>query len=437
MTGSKTLLVGRDLRSSSPRIAGDCMAAANARGWRAVDCGALPTPALALAALRHPAPAVMVTGSHIPDDRNGLKFYSPAGEITKADEAGIWKAHEAIGVLPAEGNASDIEDAAEVTLESYRRRYTDFFPADALSGVTVGVYQQSSVARDLLADVLRALGAEVVPLGRAERFIPVDTEAYRPEDLKLLGDWAAGGDFDAIVSTDGDADRPLVADAEGEALRGDLLGLLAAQHLGLATIITPVTSSALVDTSGVARKVCRTKVGSPFVIAGMEEAVATGYTDVIGFEANGGVLLGSPVGRAGRKLASLPTRDAILPIICVLAGARTNSLTIRQLAGRLGASHAFADRLKDVPAEKSGAFLHRLGEASFADEFFREVGSISSNDKLDGTRFVLDDGSVVHFRASGNAPEFRCYVESTSETRARQLIAWGLTKAKLELAAAL
>jgi phosphomannomutase len=49
----------------------------------------LPTPALALAAMTESASAIMVTGSHIPDDRNGLKFYTLAGEITKADEAGI------------------------------------------------------------------------------------------------------------------------------------------------------------------------------------------------------------------------------------------------------------------------------------------------------------------------------------------------------------
>ncbi|MDX7953674.1 phosphomannomutase, partial [Lichenihabitans sp. Uapishka_5] len=86
--GGRLLLVGRDLRASSPGIAADCIAAAKAAGWRVADCGAVPTPALALEAMRRDAAAVMVTGSHIPDDRNGLKFYKPA-EISKDDEAAI------------------------------------------------------------------------------------------------------------------------------------------------------------------------------------------------------------------------------------------------------------------------------------------------------------------------------------------------------------
>lgn len=63
------------------------MAAAEDCGVEAVDCGLLPTPALALAAAGEAA--VMVTGSHIPADRNGLKFYLPAGEISKAEEVAI------------------------------------------------------------------------------------------------------------------------------------------------------------------------------------------------------------------------------------------------------------------------------------------------------------------------------------------------------------
>ena len=83
------LWVGRDLRPSSPDLAAVVLQAARAAGLTTVDCGAVPTPALALAAMNAGAAAVMVSGSHIPADRNGLKFYLPGGEITKADEAAI------------------------------------------------------------------------------------------------------------------------------------------------------------------------------------------------------------------------------------------------------------------------------------------------------------------------------------------------------------
>lgn len=83
------LFVARDLRDSSPRIVADVIAAAHGIGVDVTDCGAVPTPALALAAMGAGAAAVMVTGSHIPADRNGLKFYTPTGEITKTDESAI------------------------------------------------------------------------------------------------------------------------------------------------------------------------------------------------------------------------------------------------------------------------------------------------------------------------------------------------------------
>lgn len=431
----RTLLVGRDLRSSSPGIARDCMTAAQAGGWRVLDCGALPTPALALAALSHSAAAVMVTGSHIPDDRNGLKFYVSSGEITKADEDGIRRAFGSLDKQTTEALGEPaIEDVSRDVLAAYRNRYLGFFPAEALKGLTIGVYQQSSVARDLLVDLLGALGAETAALGRAESFIPVDTEAHRPEDIDLLRKWAAENRFDAIVSADGDADRPLVADAKGAILRGDLLALLSAEHLGLATIVTPVTSSAAVETSGIAKTVYRTKVGSPYVIEGIERALAAGADDIVGFEANGGVLLGSAVQRDRRTLEPLPTRDAVLPIICVLASANRQRLSVRQVADQLGAGHALADRLKEIPSERSALFVQNLAEKpDFAAEFFREMGKIAQRSDVDGVRFVLDDGSVVHFRASGNAPEFRCYVEAPSEARANELLTWGLSKAKQAL----
>jgi phosphomannomutase len=84
--GRRQVVIGRDLRDSSPGIAATVARAAAASGFEAVDCGALPTPALALEAMRRGAYAVMVTGSHIPEDRNGLKFYRPDGEVTKDDE---------------------------------------------------------------------------------------------------------------------------------------------------------------------------------------------------------------------------------------------------------------------------------------------------------------------------------------------------------------
>lgn len=432
------ILVGRDLRSSSPAIALDCMAAIHQAGLEPIDCGALPTPALALEAQRRGCPAIMVTGSHIPDDRNGLKFYSATGEITKADEVAIVSRHAGLG-LPTLAALSAAEARSVSSEPEASRRYIDryvaFFGADSLTGRRVAVYQHSSVARDVLVDLLRAMGAEVIGVGRADRFIPVDTEAHEPELVAYIHEVAQSGRFDAIVSTDGDADRPLVADESGKILRGDVLGLLAADMLGLRTVVTPVTSGSVIDRSGLADRVIRTKVGSPFVVAAMEDAAEGGLGDIIGFEANGGTLLqSSVVDSAGRRLPALPTRDAVLPILASLIPIARSGLPLSRIVERLDVGHALADRLKDVPSQLSLQLLEQLsGDDLFARRFFSSVGEIVSMNRLDGVRFELAGGAIIHYRASGNAPELRCYVEAQEERRALDLLDWGLEAARHQL----
>ena len=82
-----TIVLGHDLRPSSPEIAAACTAAIESLGMTVIYGGALPTPALALYAAQSGSPAIVVTGSHIPFDRNGIKFYKEDGEITSAPSA--------------------------------------------------------------------------------------------------------------------------------------------------------------------------------------------------------------------------------------------------------------------------------------------------------------------------------------------------------------
>ena len=124
-------LVGRDLRDSSPRIAAACGVAIRAAGLASVDCGVLPTPALALEALRRGAPAIMVTGSHIPPDRNGLKFYTEKGEISKEDETGILAA---LSTPESSAATPGPERAAPEAAARYVARAVAGFPPGALSG---------------------------------------------------------------------------------------------------------------------------------------------------------------------------------------------------------------------------------------------------------------------------------------------------------------
>ena len=426
--GPKRLLVGHDLRASSPAIAANCIAAAEAAGVACVYGGALPTPALALAALEQKCPAIMVTGSHIPDDRNGIKAYRPDGEITKLDEQAMLRFE---AELPPVHSVPALPAADTGITRRYADRYTQAFAKDALGGLRIGVYEHSTVMRDLLHEVLRALGAETTGLGRSEAFLPVDTEAIRPEDQRLAATWAAGQLFDAIVSADGDADRPLVADERGQWLRGDVLGVLSARELGARTVVTPVSSNTAVEKCGIFAHTVRTRIGSPFVIAAMSQPGLR--APVVGYEANGGFLLGSGVTIGSRKLAALPTRDALLPIILVLAAARQRGCSMSDLVRGLPPRFTASDRLQNYASGRAQALIEELmaDPAKTCSAMAPEAGKIAAIDHTDGYRVTFASGGIVHLRPSGNAPELRCYAEAGTPEGAATLCRTCLTRIAL------
>jgi phosphomannomutase len=406
--------VGQDLRASSPRIAAAVIAAVRAMGLRAVDHGVLPTPALALASMGAGQAAIMVTGSHIPADRNGLKFYLPGGEIAKIDEAAIGAA---LGSVSVSVEMGDVQRAVSA-VPSYVSRYVEAFGADALKGLRIGVYEHSSVARDALAEALMQMGAEVVRLARADHFIPVDTEAVDADTREMLKRWCAEHALDALVSTDGDADRPMVVDATGTLVPGDVLGPLTAQMLGAEVICTPVSSNTAVDQLGFG-SVIRTKIGSPFVIAAMEEVRGR----VVGYEANGGFLLGFAADGPSGKLAPLMTRDCLLPIVAPLAMACAKGVSLAELVSDLPPRFTAADRIAGIPTEASKAFIAELIEdAAERAAFFAGRAKETGVDLTDGLRVSFADDTVIHLRPSGNAPEFRCYAEAESVARAEVLM---------------
>ncbi|WP_245895098.1 phosphomannomutase [Devosia submarina] len=420
--GSKVFL-GRDFRPSSSAIARDCAVSVTQFGLQPVDCGTIPTPALAYHAMAQGCAAIMVTGSHIPVDRNGLKFYLPSGEISKADEAGIISALSRAQTVNVEVRILDESSDAEAR---YFTRFADLLPPNAFHGLRIGVFEHSTVARDLLSAIMRHAGAEVISLGRIDSFVAVDTEAFGDAVFAPLAGWVRSEKLDAIVSADGDGDRPLLMDGEGVFVRGDVLGLLAAQFLGARTVVTPVTSNSAIERTGFFERVVRTKVGSPYVVAAMED-----HADgVVGFEANGGTFVGEGISVDGRPMAPLPTRDAVLPLLCVLGLAARQGKSVSQIVAALPLQHAMADRLQDVPAERSGAFLGRLADdADFAAALFGEHG-IASLSTIDGLQFRTLSGDMVHFRASGNAPELRCYVEGGTAEVARGLLEWAMEAAR-------
>ncbi|RRQ21654.1 phosphomannomutase [Thiohalobacter thiocyanaticus] len=420
--GSRVAIAG-DLRPSTPDIMAAVARACVDAGHQPVNCGLIPSPAVALYGIEQNIPAIMVTGSHIPDDRNGIKFNKLGGEILKDDELAI-RAQTVTVPEPFPADYAAALPAVDATAaQRYLQRYLDFFPRQALQGLKVGVYEHSGVGRDLLAAVLERLGADITRLNRSEVFIPVDTEAIRPEDVELARGWAGELKLDAIVSTDGDADRPLIADATGSWLRGDIVGVLCAQALGIDRLATPVSSNTVVEKCGSFERVERTRIGSPYVITGMQTLAEGGGASVAGYEANGGFLLATPVRRDGRELAALPTRDAFIVILAVLAAAREQG-SVSALAAALPPRYTYSDRIKAFPTEQSARILAELdGSQAKLDAIFGKIAQsrLIELDSTDGLRLTFDNQEIIHLRPSGNAPELRCYNEAGSAGRAEAL----------------
>ncbi|WP_275658946.1 phosphomannomutase [Shewanella sp. Isolate11] len=413
-----TVAIAIDNRPSSYAIAQACAAGIKQLNQNVIYYGVIPTPALAYKAMQDGMPCIMVTGSHIPFDRNGLKFYRPDGEITKADEQAILNIAVTFTPLADELEELSLNNDAS---RAYIERYQQLFDNKILAGKHIGIYEHSSAGRDIYSYLFESLGAKTTSLGRSDEFVPIDTEAVSEEDKQRALDWSKQYGFDALYSTDGDGDRPLIADENGNWLRGDILGLLCSQQLGIEALAVPVSCNSAIEQSQNFTTVVRTKIGSPYVIAEFSELAKKSKT-VAGFEANGGYLLGSDIKVNSKNLKALPTRDALLPALMLLAQRVSISMQLKEIPQRFTAS----DRLQNFSRDKSERLIEQLTVSAtqfLANLDYKQDFQINN---IDGLRITLECGDIIHLRPSGNAPELRCYSESSSQAKASKIVSMTL-----------
>ena len=469
----------RDLRPSATsfipemggrgEIAQAIVAAIRDAGMRPVNLGKIPSPALACYALQRGQGSIMVTGSHIPFDRNGYKTNTSRGELLKQHEAPIDEQVRSVrqrlygqplaeSLFDEQGRFQcghqDLPEESDAARDAWIGRFTSFFRGASLAGKRLLVYQHSAVGRDLLVEVLELLGAEVIAAGRSDTFVAIDTEnisAPRLAVMQALADEAAArhGRVDAIVSTDGDSDRPLIlgvdpATGRAHFFGGDLVGMVVAEYLQADAVVVPITCNDAVDRGKLAAVVQpKTRIGSPFVIAGMELARGAGKQRVCGWEPNGGFLTGSEIERNGGVLPPLLTRDAILPILGVLFAATESGLSLVELFGRLSKRFSRAALLADFPQSLGRkimtAFTPDEADPNKTPHAIRErlatfftpqagFGNIARVDYTDGVRILFDNGEVAHVRPSGNADELRIYAVADTQARADAMVALGVAE---------
>ncbi|EEA19365.1 hypothetical protein TMatcc_009499 [Talaromyces marneffei ATCC 18224] len=489
-----------DLRPSSTKYVennrgGLCQAVEQALkdgGMRPLNLGAIPTPALTYFALQRGKGSIMVTGSHIPFDRNGYKLNTSKGELMKKDEHPIndlvaltreklMEQEFSESLFDEQGmlrnKPSTLEPVLPEARSAYIQRFLDFFEGETLQGMTILAYQHSAVGRDLLVEIFEKFGANVIPAGRSETFVPIDTEAIDQAQLDVvqkLYDQAGQSSINAMISTDGDSDRPLLLAPRNGKLcffGGDLLGMIVAQFLRADAAVVPISANDAIDYGSLAEITePKTKIGSPYVIAGMQLAINKGRSHVCGWEANGGFLTGSDMKRNGKTLSALPTRDAMLPLLCALFAAKNEHMTLPDLFATLPKRYSRAALLRNFPRSTSLKIIERFSppDAVMRDVSFdassqiivrdsnnsqldtteshagdikrirSELESIFSSERgfgpivrinyTDGVRMYFGNGDVAHFRPSGNADELRIYAIADQQERADDIAVQGVAE---------
>src|SRR5262245_55800126 len=471
---SSTVVIAGDLRPSTDRIMRACAQAIVDSGCQVENAGKIPTPALVAYAISTGRAGVMVTGSHIPFDRNGIKINKSVGEVLKSDEPGIMLEIERVsleeysrtaatstfvasGMLKRLPNLPLLDRAAE---EAYVRRYLTCFNRGGLSGLRVLVYQHSAVGRDILSQILRELGAEVATAGRSDTFVSIDTENITDEQLDRLEEFAVGaeafgGPLHATVSTDGDSDRPLVTAVLPAAevrpggrrvrfLPGDLIGIVVAEYLRADGASVPISANDAVERHLCERGVVleKTKIGSPYVISALDELRRAGTrARIVGWEANGGLVIGSDIALTAGTLTALWSR---LPARFGCAGLLDNvPVDVSQaiLAHLIPPGDVieveFNGDGRVFDRSRPGAAPTPLPEPATADwqqlnatllRFFTPAlgfDDVVRINVLDGIRVYFRNGDVAHIRPSGNAPQLRIYANSDSQVRADQIVELG------------
>lgn len=254
------IAVGMDSRTSGPELMNACIEGILCGGADAVDCGMASTPAMFMTTVSEDTKAdgaIMVTASHMPMDRNGLKFFRATGGLDKADVADIIAIAEA-GNIPAD------ETKGSVTNEDFMRSYagllanlvrTSTGDEAPLRGMHIIVDAGNGAGGFYARSVLEPLGADISgsqfldPDGTFPNHIP------NPEDAEAIASIveavkAEDADFGIIFDTD--VDRAGAVDRGGNVLNRDRLiavvsAILLAEHPGTTIVTDSVTSSGLTD----------------------------------------------------------------------------------------------------------------------------------------------------------------------------------------------
>ncbi|MFY9801071.1 MAG: phosphoglucosamine mutase, partial [Methanoregula sp.] len=389
------IAVGRDTRTSGETLVKAIKSGLLATGCDVVDCGVLPTPALQYLIKEQFDGGAMITASHNPPEYNGVKIIEADG-TEMGDEETLKLEHlifEPSGSVQSWDNVGTEINAPHL-IRKYIEAIVHYFPPGIGSGITVVVDPGSGPACLTTPQILTEMGCRVITLnGIVDGTFPGRLPEPSPEGLKGLSELVISSGSAFGVAHDGDADRAVFIDENGEFVEENQEFSLVAQflcHKKKGALVTPVSTSQMVE-NVVKNEGCTityTPVGSIYVARTMRALIEKGDEVVFGGEGNGGLIFPDhQFCRDGGMTA------AMMVFILASTGQKISTL-IHKLPKRY--------IIKDKISSPLGT--HIL-------ESLKRVYSQDKQDLTDGVKIFRGDSWAL-VRSSGTEPIIRIIVDA-------------------------
>ena len=372
--GRGRIFVGRDTRASGPELEDALARGIASAGGSAVVAGVLPTPAVALLTLDL---GCVITASHNPPEYNGVKFFDRDGQ--KLSDTQEEEIEALLDETPTGGGEID---EVGVATDSYLEHVVERFGTD-LTGLKIGVDCANGAYSGLAPQAFTELGAQVTAIGNEPDGTNINV-GCGATDLRALQRTVTELGLDLGVAFDGDGDRMLAVDANGDVVDGDqIVGVLALDRnveVVAMTVMANMGLHRLMAENGI--RVVTTDVGDRYVLEALRR--------------EGGILGGEQSGHL-IWLDGHVTGDGLVAALLLCA-----ALHGRSLAEVTSVLTRFPQRMENV-AVANRRLTPAIGE---------EVARLNAE---------LGDRGRVLVRPSGTEPVIRVLAEAETAQEAENL----------------
>ena len=401
--GATTVVVGHDMRDSSPALSQAFVQGVNAQGLDTISLGLTSTDELYYASGVKNCPGAMFTASHNPAKYNGIKLCR-AGARPVGQETGLKEITEDLinGVPLYDGPLG--HNTRENVLDGYAGYLKDLVPLD-IRPLKVAVDAGNGMGGLTVPAVFKGLPLDLYPLyfELDGNFPNHEANPLDPQNLVDLQHFTVEVGADLGIAFDGDADRCFIVDEKGEPVSPSAICAMIAEryldtHPGATIIHNLITSKSvpeLVTEKG--GTPVRTRVGHSFIKAQMAESKA-----VFGGEHSAHYYFADFFNADSGMLAALHVLSTL--------GAQDKPLSeLQEAYNRYEASGEINSEVADQ-AGRTEAVVE-----AFADR-------TASVDRLDGVTIDLKDGNWLNVRASNTEPLLRLNVEAKTAEEVQAIV---------------